>query len=539
MTLDRLIKNARIIDGTGSPWYRGSLGIKGERIVYVGQDRPLNTLETIDAGGQVVTPGFVDVHTHDDLAVLKKPVHSPKLLQGVTSAVLGNCGFGGAPVAYAHRSKLAEYIAPVLGTYPNKFSWCSFQSYLEDLSENPASVNLVSQVAHGPIRIAVMGFEARHATIDEIEKMCGLVSEAMQAGAVGLSLGLLYAPGCYADNRELIALASTAAREGGILNCHIRTEGNSLLDSLCEVMDIAEAANSPLHISHLKVVGQKNWGTIERALDLIEDRRCQGLDITCDIYTYTAGSSTLLSLLPPWVSSGGAEEAVARLRNPAQRDKIKLDLEKDHPGWDNFVAMLGWERVIISSVESKENRCIEGLSLLEIASARKSHPADCLMDLLVEEKGKVTMILHQMSEEDVKSVLRSEYAMVGSDGLPLETGRIHPRHYGTFPRMLAHYVRDERIMPLEQAVRKMTSISARRFGLKNRGLIAEGMKADLVIFNPSKIQDTATFEDPRQYPTGINYVLVNGKVASTGTQPSGVYNGALTRSSDCSYCCKH
>lgn len=521
--------NARIMDGTGAPWFRGEVATADGRIVEIGRSVAGEAREVVDIGGRVLAPGFIDVHTHDDLAVLRDATHAPKLLQGVTSVVLGNCGFGGSPSSPARRDDLVRYAAPVLGTMPASGAWDAFGDYLDALSGTPSSVNAVSQVAHGAVRIAVMGFENRAATPAEVERMCALVREAMEAGAIGLSFGLLYAPGCYADRRELVAVAATAARAGGILNCHIRTEGDTLLASLTEVMDIAEAAGAPLHVSHLKVVGKRNWGTIGRALDLIAGRRARGLDVTCDIYTYTAGSSTLLSVLPPWVSAGGAREVLARLADPAARERIRRDMEGNLPGWDNFAGMLGWDRVVISGVDTEANRSLEGRNIEAIASERGQHPVDCMLDILLEESGRVTMILHQMSEEDVKSVLRSDFAMVGSDGIPLETGKVHPRHYGTFPRMIAHYVRRERIMPVEEAVRKMTAISALRFGLSGRGLISRGASADLVVFDDGEIEDIATFEDPRRYPVGLDRIYVNGKLAAEQGKPSAERAGRLIR----------
>lgn len=527
--LERKFINARIMDGTGSPWFRGEVAVAEGRIVDVGRSIDGEAREVVDVAGRVLSPGFIDVHTHDDLAVLRDPSHAPKLLQGVTSVVLGNCGFGGSPSSPARHADLVRYAAPVLGPMPASGTWHAFGDYLDSLSATPSSVNAVSQVAHGAVRIAVMGFENRPATQAEIERMCAMVREAMKAGAIGLSFGLLYAPGCFADRQELVAVATTAARAGGILNCHIRTEGDTLLDSLNEIMDIAEAAGAPLHVSHLKVVGKHNWGTIGRALDLIAGRRARGLDVTCDIYTYTAGSSTLLSVLPPWVSAGGGSEVLARLADPAARERIHRDMAGNLPGWDNFAGMLGWDRVVISGVDTEANRGLEGRNIETIAAERGQHPIDCMLDILLEESGRVTMILHQMSDEDVKSVLRSDFAMVGSDGIPLETGKVHPRHYGTFPRMIAHYVRKERIMSVEEAVRKMTSISAPRFGLSQRGVIAKGCFADLLVFDDGAIADTATFEDPRRHPVGLDAIYVNGRLAAEGGAPSAERAGLLIR----------
>jgi N-acyl-D-aspartate/D-glutamate deacylase len=417
----------------------------------------------------------------------------------------------------------------VLGTYSGEWTWGTVGEYIEALEQRPMSVNCVTQVPHGAVRIAAMGFASRPATRRETETMKSLVDEAMQAGAVGMSIGLLYAPGCYADREELVELAKTAAKYGGILNCHMRAEGDSLLESMNEVFDIAEAADIPIHISHLKLIGVKNWGNIHRALDLIEAKRAKGLDITCDIYTYTAGSSTLMSVLPAWVVEGGVDKAIARMRDRDNRERIKREMAGTAPGWDNFVAMLGWDRVVVAAVNSEANKELEGLHFLEIAERRKQDPCECLMDLLIEEKGQATMILHQMSEADLIAVLKSDYAMVGSDGLPLPADKIHPRHFGTFPRMIRKYVREEKIMSLEQAVRKMTSYPARRFGFKSRGYIRPGDYADIVVFHEQELRDTATFEHPRQYPEGILYVMVNGRLVAQGRRATGELPGRFVR----------
>ena len=534
--LDKVIKNARIVDGTGSPWFRGHIGIAQDRIALISRNKLPEAATTIDAGGRIVCPGFIDVHTHDDLAVLRDPLMSPKLLQGVTSVVLGNCGFGAAPIAQQSRKELAQYIQPVLGTFPASQQWLGFSEYMDTLKANPGAINLVSQIGHGAVRIAVMGFESRHATRKEIDAMGGIIKDAMRAGAVGLSLGLLYAPGYYAHKEELVSLAAASAREGGILNCHIRGEGNTLMRSLQEVIDVAQQADSPLHISHLKVVGLKNWGSIQRALELIAAYREKGLDITCDIYTYTAGSSTLLSLLPAWVSSGGTEAAVKRLEKRQEREQIFREMNKENLEWDNFVQLLGWDRIVISGVGTEANRHLEGRNMADIARLRHQEPLDCMLDLLLEEQGRITMIVHQMSEEDVKSVLKADFAMVGSDGIPVDSEKIHPRHYGTFPRMLAHYVRKNKIMSMEEAIRKMTSISARRFGFQQRGVISEGMIADLVIFDEEKIEDTATFESPRSYPEGIEYILVSGEQAASHGKATGVCKGQVHHAPACPCC---
>jgi N-acyl-D-amino-acid deacylase len=512
--LDLLIKDARIADGTGNPWFWGEVAVRNGQIATVGRTRSRvgrsRAAHTVDARGQVVAPGFIDGHTHSDLMVLDHPETEIKPRQGVTTEVVGNCGMSCAPFSPERLDLLKSYVEPILGPTGREWSWETFSGYLDAISGAGPSENVASFVGHGTLRIAVMGFEDRPASPSELDLMKALLREALEAGAVGLSLGLMYSPGAYATEEELSELCSVLPEHDGLLATHIRGEGNSLITSIEEVARVAERSGIPLHVSHLKAAGRSNWGTVEQAMELLENARSRGLDATCDVYPYTAGSTTLTTLLPPWALEGGIPRLLARLADKATRRRIKEELRHEQENWDNLVASTGWRAVQISSVYHGPNPEIEGRDLVEIAELRGKAPADCAMDLLLEHEGKVSIVFFHMSESDVDEVVRWDRSLIASDSLHSGAAKPHPRLYGCFPRLFARYVREKKLLTLEEAVRKVTSFPAARFGLHGRGLIKPGHAADLIIFDPEEISDTATYEDPKQYPEGISHVFVNG-----------------------------
>ncbi|WP_203333684.1 N-acyl-D-amino-acid deacylase family protein [Planococcus beigongshangi] len=521
---DLLLTNGRIIDGSGAKSYIGSIAIKDNKIVKVSPVIEEESLTTVNVEGSCVSPGFIDAHTHDDLAILEDGSHAPKLFQGVTTAVLGNCGHGCAPVGN-DLDALRNYSEPVLGRFTGKWDWKSFDDYIERLIKAPKTVNTVSQVAHGAVRSAVMGFDGRSATKKEIDLMVGIVSEAMEAGAVGLSLGLMYAPGSYADKEELVALGKVVGKFGGVLNCHLRSEGNSLIESMDEFFTIGEEAEVSLHISHLKSVGLSNFGKLPSIIEKLDRKRSEGVDITCDVYPYPAGSTTIVSLIPLWAIEGGTQQLLRRLQNPALRKQIKFELKKPWGQMENNLLGIGYERIRVCGLRNISNLIYEGMSLSQIAE-RKNEPLDeCLLQLIEEEEGKASIILFQMAEEDVQEALSWKWSMIGSDGLPLDSKIIHPRHYGTFPRVLGHYSRDKDLFSLEEGVRKMTSLPSERFNLKKRGRIQTGYVSDLVVFSSNNIKDLATFEKPRVYPEGIKFVYINGEQVVEIGKTTGKYPG--------------
>ncbi|MGM0882080.1 MAG: N-acyl-D-amino-acid deacylase family protein [Bacillota bacterium] len=509
--LDLILKNGKIVDGSGNPWFQGDIGVKDGIIAAIGRVDQEAAL-VIDVGRQVISPGFIDGHCHSDLMIIDHPYSEIKLQQGVTAEVVGNCGLAPAPFVRNKAELLQTYVQPVLGSTSWEWPWETVGQYMDFVGRSNPSGHIAAYVAHGALRIAVMGFENRPATSAEIARMKELLEEGLRAGAIGLSIGLLYAPGSYTSRKELAELCSVLPKYNGLLSTHIRGEGNSLLPSVAEVIWIAERTGISLHISHLKAAGRANWGKALDALELVEAARSRGMDVTVDVYPYAAGSTTLTTVLPPWVLEGGIEATLEAFRDKSQRAKIKEELSHEQDTWDNLVCSSGWSSIIISAIQSDANKALEGKSIAEAAELRGLHPVDCMMDLLLEENGQIAIVFFHMSDDDVKQVVSYEKSLIASDSLNCETGKPHPRTFGTFPRVFAKYVRDDKVLSLEQAVRKLTSFPAQRFKLGKRGLLVPGYAADMTIFDPAAIQDMATFEAPRQYPKGISHVIVAGQL---------------------------
>lgn len=534
--LDIILKNGKIVDGTGNPWYAGDVGIRDGEIVAIGHlDQEAH--RTIDVSRQVIAPGFIDGHCHSDLMILDHPYSEIKLQQGVTTEVVGNCGLAPAPFFPETASLLQTYVEPILGRTNWEWPWQHVEQYMETVAKSNPSENIATYVAHGALRIAVMGFANRPATSAELQQMKALLEEGLKAGAIGLSIGLLYAPGSYTSREEIAELCSVLPKYNGLFSTHIRGEGNNLIPSIKEVIWIAEKAGVSLHVSHLKAAGKSNWGKILEALELIEAARARGMDVTCDVYPYNAGSTMLTTVLPPWVLEGGIECTLAAFQDPQVRRRLKEELSQEQDDWDNLVCSTGWESVYLSAVQTDANRPLEGKHIAEISELHGQHPVDCVMDLLLEEGGKISIVYFHMSDTDVKQVISYEKSLIASDSLTCETGKPHPRLYGSFPRIFAKYVREERTLSLEQAVRKMTSFPVQRFKLGKRGMIVPGYIADVVVFDPETITDTATYQDPRQYPTGVSQVIVRGELTLEHGHHTHARNGALIPAQH--HCCHH
>ena len=512
--LDTLIKNGKVVDGTGNPWFYGNVGIEGGKIVSVGSNITDQAREMIDVKGNIVSPGFIDGHCHSDLMLLDFPESEIKLQQGVTTEVVGNCGLAPVPVNPLHKEALQTYVEPVLGKANKDWKWKNISDYFNELDKSLISENVASYVAHGSLRISVMGFDNRPPTREEMEEMKYILEEGMKAGAIGLSIGLLYSPGSYSTKEELAELCQVVAKYNGLFSTHIRGEGNNLIPSIKEVIWIANISNVPLHISHLKAAGKRNWGKVIEAMELIENARSDGMDVTCDVYPYSAGSTMLTTLLPPWTLEGGLASVLSKLNDPIVRRKIKEELIHEQEGWDNLVASTGWDNVIISSVHSINLKKYEGKTVLEISRETGKDPVDQAFDLLIEENGNIGIVFFHMDEKDIRQVINYQNSLIASDSLTCYSGKPHPRLFGTFPRVFSKYVKQDNILSIEEAVRKMTSFPAKRFGLGKRGLLNEGYKADLVVFDFEKIEDKATYEHPGVYPDGIEYVFVNGKLTT-------------------------
>jgi len=533
---DVIIKDGKIIDGSGNPWFNRDVGIKNGKIAKIGRLAHSEAEKIIDAKGYVVCPGFIDMHSHSDLSVFFNPKLESTIRQGITTLVVGNCGISLAPINPEMKDLLMKEISSFLPICEElEMDWIKFDEYLSRLEEIGVSANIATLVGHGTVRIAAMGLEDRDPARKEMEEMKSLVAEAMEAGAFGLSTGLIYPPGTYSKTDEIIELCKVVAKYGGIYASHIRSERAGLIEAVKEALTIGEKAKIPVEISHHKAAGRSNWGKTVETLKLMEEARAGGVDVTCDQYPYNAGMTSLATLLPPWIREGGIDKMLERLRNPEERERAREEMRQSSKEWENLVADCGWENIYVSAVSSDKNKPLEGKSLAEIAKIRGKDEFTVLCDLLIEEKGRVAIILFIMDKDDIRRVMRSRLQMVGTDcwasapyGI-LRVGKPHPRFYGTYPRILGRYVREEGVLTLEEAVRKMTSLPAQRLGLMDRGLLRPGMWADIVIFDPDRVIDKATYQNPHQYPEGIEYVLVNGKIVVEKREHKGIPAGKILR----------
>lgn len=536
MGYDLLIRNGRVIDGTGNPWFRADVGVVGDRIVALGRLSD-EAAVVLDAGDQVVCPGFVDMHTHSDLMVFVEPTLPPKLQQGVTMEVITQDGKSAAPVSRQTEPVWRRILAAVDGNPPIEWAWTDLGSYMQALEQAAPAMNLATMVPYGNVRSLVYGFDPGAPDAQQVEHMKELVALAMEQGAFGMSAGLIYQPQMYSTTEELTELCRVVGRYNGMLAVHMRNEGDLLLQATDEVIRICLESGCTLHISHLKVLGQRNWHKGPLLMEKLERARAMGLDLTFDQYPYTAASTALHAILPPWVTEGGVEKILQRLGNRKLRTRIAWEIEhlvgEQRPTedpvmrfWENFAASAGWKSVRITSVGLAENKPMEGRSVADLAAERGMAPVDFVFDLLVQEACNVSMAAFISSEENVKRMLGHELGMLGSDGLLV--GKPHPRAYGSFPRALGRYVR-EGVHTLPQMVRRMTSLPSRRLGLWDRGLVSPGMKADLVLFDPDTISDMATYDDPTQFPRGIAAVIVNGGVACQNGVITGARRGEILR----------
>jgi N-acyl-D-amino-acid deacylase len=541
MSYDLVIINGRIIDGTGNPWYESDVAIKNGKIALIGKANGGMDGKIIDAKGLIIAPGFIDAHSHSDSVTLFYRQMESTLVQGITTVVAGQCGSSIAPVNPDLIDELEkDWFSWLPEGFGFKISWNSFNEYLQEEEKEGLGTNVAHLVGHGTIRIACMGFEAREPTKGELDCMRNHTAEAMEAGAYGLSTGLIYPPGIFAKTEEIIEVCDVVARYGGVYDSHIRGEGKALMSSLNEAIEIGSKARIPVQISHHKAATKSLWGKSVDSLELLEKARNDGLDVTVDQYPYRAGSTSLATCLPPWAHEGGIERLLDRLRDEELRERMRNDIEKGIPGWENFAGELGWDNVCVSSVKSDVNKPVEGKSLAEIREIRGDRDSfTSLFDLILEEEGAVSMIIFAMDEDDVQRIMRHPLQMVGTDSGSCSTegfmrrGKPHPRGFGTYPRVLGRYVRELKILRLEDAIRKMTSFPAQRFGLNDRGLIKPGMWADIVVFDPKSVVDKATYQDPHQHPEGIEYVIVNGVLSVEKGRTNGNLNGRTLRKNCC------
>ncbi len=511
--MDLLLHNARIVDGSGNPWYRGDVGIQGERIVAAGRVVAVEAGRTIDCRDLIVSPGFIDMHSHADVMLLAEPRHEGKILQGVTTDVLGQDGLSYAPASPPTLQLLRRQIAACNGNPPVGWDWTSVASFL-DRFDRRVSVNVAFLVPHAAVRAEVLDMQDRLASAVELERMQALVDEGMADGAVGFATGLDYTPNIWSDTDELVALCEVVARRGGLYVTHVRHDrGDGFLDPIREAIEIGKRTGVRVHVSHLRGDQLGRPTTPDQVLGLFEQARAEGVDVTYDSYPYTRGSGLLHRLVPAWAHVGGPDAMLARLRDPTDRQRIRAALAEQRTDWSE---------ASIAAVQTDRNRGLEGWSIAQGASELGKTVPDFICDLLVEEDLAVSLVSHSTSsEESIGPVLAHPLATSGSDGLCWGSGR-HPRTYGSFARVLGHYVREQRVMPLEEAVRKMTSACALRLGIKDRGLVRDGMVADLAVWDDKTIDARNSYERPLEPAVGVSHVLVGGQLVLE----DGVHTGA-------------
>jgi N-acyl-D-amino-acid deacylase len=494
-----VVAGGTVVDGSGAAGYRADVGIRDGRIATVGDLRSASSRKRIDAGGLTVAPGFIDIHNHSDETLLLEPLCESMVRQGVTTMVLGE-GNSAGPVR------------------PGERDWASLGGYFDHVEARGVAVNICSYVGQGQVWTYVKGFEQSPATGEELDRMKQLVDSAMEEGALGLSTSLLMPPANLVTTDQLVYLAEVARTRGGIYSTHIRDEGEGVFESVAEAIEIGRRARVPVDIIHLKIAHKDLWGRMPELVALIREAGSQGLDIQANVYPYRAGQNNLSAIIPPWAHDGGRQRLVARLADPAARARMRGHVLDGIPGWYNHYLATGdgWDGILIVSVSRPENKPYVGRRFGDVARERNQEPVEALFDLLAEEDGSVPAVFFHHSEDDMRLALRQPFTSVGSDGAavsvdgPAGPAHPHPRFFGTFPRVLGRYVREHGLLTLPEAVRKMTAMNAEKIGLHDRGLVRPGYRADLAVFDASEVIDHATFEKPKQYPSGVHWVIVNG-----------------------------
>ncbi len=523
---DLVIRNARIVDGAGRPAFSGSVALRGDTIAAVGDVSGIGARE-IDAGGLAIAPGFIDIHNHSDHSILIDGSARSMVRQGVTTMVLGESGSPGPVLGKAHR-RAPEGVTE---------QWRTLGDYFRLLERRGVATNIASFVGLGQVWECAVGYEMRRPTAAERAEMRRLVAQAMEEGALGLSCSLITPPSSAATREEILELVRVVKKYGGSYLTHIRHEGSEVFAALREAIEIGRAAAAPVEVLHLKIADRAYWGRMNEVVALFEQARAEGVRIAANVYPYHAGQNNLAAIVPPWAHDGGTARMLERLRDPGARARMKREILDGLPGWYNhYTATGGWEGMLLVALKDPRNKPFQGRRMSELIAARGGDPVMVLFDVLWEENGSVPCVYFHHREEDMQMALRQPWCSIGSDGSavrpdgPLGASTLHPRSYGAFPRVLGRYVRELKLLSLEEAVRKMTSLNAGKIGAKDRGLIREGLRADLVIFDPATIADRATYEQPHQYAVGVEYVLVNGRMVlergeHTDARPGRVLSG--------------
>src|ERR1700730_14288507 len=528
---DLIITNGHIIDGTGSPWYTGDIGIRAGRIAAIGSLDKVQAKRRIDAAGKVVAPGFIDMLGQSEFTILVDPRLPSKIYQGITTEITGE-GNSAGPMTGQARVEAGQ----ILEHYGLKADWQTLGEYFARLERLGLGINLASYVGATTVREVVIGSEDRPPTAAELKRMQALVREAMEQGAVGVSTALEYAPAPYASTEELIALAAEAAPYGGVYATHMRSEGDGMIAALDETFRIAREAHIPAEIWHLKVAGKKNWGHMPDVIKRIEAARASGLDITADTYAYPAWFNDMSAFVPPWAHDGGNEKMVERLKDPALRSRIVKDIRTPSAAWDNeWDEVPGPESILVGVVKNPALRSLQGQTLAAIAKSRDKQPIETLLDILVEDNGFTGCAVFGMQEDDVALALVQPWISINNDSAGTSPEGLlgdehpHPRAYGTFPRILRKYVREEHRFLLEEAIRKFTALPAQRMRLTDRGVLKRGLWADVVVFDPALIADRSTFSSPNEVAVGMRWVLVNGVPVIADGQMTGAKPGQVLR----------
>lgn len=518
------IINGLVVDGTGAAAFEADLLIENDKIVFIGKsESSIKANRIIDARGLIVSPGFIDMMGQSEEHLLIDPRAVSKVMQGITTEITGE-GSSIAPM----NERLIEEQSAFFSRYGIEVDWRTLDDYFARLERQGIGLNIGTYVGATQVRAHVIGYENRPPAIVELEEMKRLVAEMMRQGAFGLSSSLQYVPARFASTNELIELAKVSREHGGIYATHQRSEGNTIFQSLEEVFEIARRAQIPTEIFHLKCSYKRNWGKMREVINKIDDARAEGLDVTADVYPYIAASTSLKTCLPIWALEGGNEAMLSRLKNTEIREQIKREILIDSDELENiYLGSNGAEGILICAAGKVELEYLNGKSLAEIA--KDKDPIETLFDLLVEDEGQTDAIYFMMSENDLSLALKTQYTSICTDSRaravdgPLSTAKAHPRAWGAFPRVLAKYVRDERLLSLEEAIHKMTGLPSHRVGLKERGLLREGCFADVVLLDAEKVQDLSTFTEPNQYPLGISHVIINGQIVVN----DGIHTGKL------------
>ena len=525
---DLLIAGGSVLDGSGTPAVIADLAIRDGRIAAFGGLASADAARRIDASGLTVAPGFIDIHNHSDYTILEEPRAESMIRQGVTTMVFGE-------------SRSAGPVKPGVNDDPRaradgaRAGWTTLGGYFDTLSRQGMSINVASYVGHEQVWTYVKGYGQSPASPDEIEQMKTLVAQAMEQGAMGLSTALLQPPSSLATTQNLIDLAGVAKRYGGIYSTHIRDEGEGVLPAIDEAIAVGRGAGIPVDIIHMKIAHRKLWGRVGEAIAKVQQARDAGFDIQANVYPYTAGQNHLSSIVPPWAHDGGRGKMLERLADPAARRRMRDEVLNGLPGWYNHYLATGdgWAGMLLVSLQHERNTPFRGRRMSELIAARGGNPADVLFDVLLEEQGSVPTVFFHHSEPDMQMVMKQPWTSIGSDGSAVSpdgrsgSSHPHPRYYGTFPRVLGRYVRELKVLTLPEAVRKMTSMNADKIGVTDRGRLAEGQAADITIFDPDRVIDRATFENPHQFPAGIEYVIVNGQVTIDREQHTGAMAGRV------------